>query len=326
MLTDDVVRQLANGEGSVYHFDLSKISSEFYEPLLKTLQYFAIKKVDSLGFTCDELAHAQQRAVTGKQMPIAVLNSIAKTKSSYMRNVVELLCHVLPRSTRLVEITLSNLTIRKDHWLRVVSALARSTTLESINLSKCRIGVEGTKVLLKELDPNQIRALTITYCGVSEENLPDILDFIGRKDPNIAHEGGIQLLKVSRAEISDEGQKRIRAALGQPETPIKKLSPQKGSPRKASPHRSPVRRASPVREAAPMTKEKREIAELKALEKENRELKEELARIRKEIDAVEYNENVYIVGKGAEEFVAFISNIEQRIERLQAMKTSNRRF
>ena len=81
MLSNDVLRQLANGEGNVYHFDLSKISSELYEPLLRTLQHFATKKVESLGFTCDELANAEQRSVTGKQIPVAVLNSIAKTKS-----------------------------------------------------------------------------------------------------------------------------------------------------------------------------------------------------------------------------------------------------
>lgn len=308
MLTDDVVRQLANGDGAVYHFDFSKIASEFYEPLLRTLQHFAIRKIDSLGFTCDELSRAEQRVATGRQVPIAVLNSIAKTKSHFMRNVVELICFVLPRSTRILELTLSNLTVRKDYWERIVNAMSHSTSLESVNLSKVRVGVEGIRLMMKELDPNHIRSISISYCGASEENLNDILAFIKRKDPGFAKNGGIQVFQISKAEISEEQQRKIQEALGNKEpSPIKKV---------------PFRPLSPKNIKRPS--EEKELAEITALERENEELRAELARIRAEINAVEYNEDVYIVGKDAEELVKFIAGMEDKIKELEQLKQSHR--
>lgn len=308
MLTDDVVRQLANGDGAVYHFDLSKIASEFYEPLLRTLQHFAIRKIDSLGFTCDEMARSEQRAMAGKQVPVAVLNSIAKTKSHFMRNVVELICFVLPRSSRIAELTLSNLTIRKDYWERIVSAISHSTSLESVNISKVRVGVEGIRLLMKELDPNQIRSVSINYCGAAEENTDDIINFIKRKDPGYAKNGGIQMFQISRAEIPEDQQKRIQEALG-----IREASPVKRTPLKPISPRQTNRRS-----------EEKELAEITALEKENEELRAELAKIRAEIKAVEYNEDVFIVGNDAEELVKFIAGMEDKIKELERLKESHR--
>ncbi|OHT06330.1 hypothetical protein TRFO_25599 [Tritrichomonas foetus] len=213
MISHEEIRAIADGKGSVYHFDLSKISGDYYEPLLKTLQHFAKKNIESLGFNCDELFHAEQKLLIGKPMPVNVLNSIAKTKSHYIRNVVELVCHVIPRSTTLLEITLSNLNIKKDYISRIISAFSHSPSLETINLVKIPLGDESFRVLLKYIDPNQIKNITIMYCGITEVSLKDILDFIYRKDENVTKNGGIENFVISRAEISQNGQNKIQEAL-----------------------------------------------------------------------------------------------------------------
>ena len=185
MLSEEELRKLANGEGGAYHFDLSNIQGDYYERLLKSLQTYALKKIDSLGFTCDELA----RTKGWTQTPIAVLNSIACVKFHFMRNIVALLCHVLPRTQSLKELTLSNVSFKKEHWERLVAAISRSTTLERLNISHVPIGVDGLRLLVQEMDPNQIRSVSIAHCRITEDNVNDIIAFIYRKDDMIVYAG-----------------------------------------------------------------------------------------------------------------------------------------
>ena len=140
MLSPEVVRQLGDGTGAEYQFDFSKIPSEFYEPVLRTLQHFAQKKIESIGFNCDSLAKAEQLSListtqlnsaqnstpSNKKLPVIIANSIAKKKSHYISNIIELLCYVLPRSTRIKELTLSNLNIRKDYMQKLIGCLSKS--------------------------------------------------------------------------------------------------------------------------------------------------------------------------------------------------------
>lgn len=310
MLSDDIVRQLANGEGGIYHFDLSVIANEFYEPLLRTLQHFAQKKVDSLGFTCDELQRAEQRALAGHQMPVNVLNSIAKTKSHYIRNVVELVVHVLPRSTRIREITLSNLSIRKDQWLRIATAMGRSTSLHNINLTRIQIGNDGLQALLTSLDPNQIETISISYCGLSDASLVDIIAFIEKKNDDIAKGGGIRVFSVSKTEFNDDSRRQISEALG---TYV--ATPKKPSPKKIAEKQKRSQQKAFQRD--------KEIEELKQLEQENLNLKQELLDLRQSVDAVQYNDDVFIVGKNAEHFIQFITEVESKIKALEAQKEAN---
>jgi hypothetical protein len=289
MLPDETVRKLALGDGSVYHFDMSAISSEFYEPLLRTLQRFAQQKVDSLGFSCDELARAEERALTGKPIPVSVLNSIAKTKASFLRNLVELLCYVVSRSTRILEIVLSNLAFQRDHLTRVLTALSRSTSLRIVHFARIRLGDEGVLILLRGLNPNQIETISLAGCGVSHASLGEILAFIGRKDPLLPKSGGIRTIVVSMPSLSEPDQQAINDALGI------------GTPSRET------------RKKIEADEIQREIAELANLEKENRELKITLTRLCQSVSAIEFKEDVFIVGKGAPEFAEFLAEIEKKV-------------
>jgi hypothetical protein len=302
MLTDETVRQLANGEEGVYHFDMSQISAEFYEPLLRTLQHFAQRKIDSIGFSCDELARCEQRNLTGSApFPVSVLNSIAMTKMNYTRNVVELMCHVLPRSSRIREVVFSNFNLSK-HLQRIVYGLSRSTSLQAVNFNKVHLGTDGLQMLLNALDPNQIHTMSVMYCGLSQACTQLILDFIKRKDPRLVRGGGISVFQVSSAEFPEADRRNIAEALSGMDLIL-------GN-------------AQRMRER----EIKQEVAELRALERENAELRGELRQLRESIDAVEYNQDVWIVGKGAEEFVRFIREIEGKIEGLERMKADRGAF
>ena len=116
-LSNSQLRKLADGEGPVYRFDLSKISSKLYKPLFRSLQVFAINNIGSIGFSCDELKNAEQKVVVGRPFPVSVLNSIAKRKSSYIRNIVQLISYILPRNSKLHKIYLSNISFTRNNFL-----------------------------------------------------------------------------------------------------------------------------------------------------------------------------------------------------------------
>ncbi|OHS97418.1 hypothetical protein TRFO_09396 [Tritrichomonas foetus] len=352
MLSDEVVRQLGDGDGLNYQFDFSKIAAEFYEPLLRTLQHFAQKKVESIGFSCDSLAKSEQKLATGQTLPVIVLNSIAKNKSHYISNIIELLCHVLPRSTRIKEITLSNMNIRKEYLSRLFSSLSKSKSLEKINFTKIPIGDELLRIMLSNIDPNQIKSIKINFCGISQKSTENIISFIHKRQiPSV----GIHTFQISKIEIPEDDQILIQNALNDTSNVISPSQMSRHSPNMISPKQSPIGKPdlninlhnvknynqpigsatsnkmaqSSTRSARSAQRElrmKSELTQIKAYEQENAQLRKELADLRKSLDAVQYNESVFIVGKGAEEFVRFISEIEAKIKHLEAQKKANGGF
>jgi hypothetical protein len=301
MLTDEVIRSLAGGEDAVYHFDFSTILAEFYEPLFRTLQHFSLNKIDSLGFNCDALARAEQQALTGKPLPVQVLNSIAKTRSHFLNNVVALLSYILPKSPRILEIVLSHLNFQGDHFDRFVIAASRSSSLRALYLSSIRVGTDGVRALLGALDPCQIQAITLHSCGVGRDSVGDILAFIARRGDRSVEPGGIRRFQVTGPNLPAGDEQRIVQALGVATV----LSPR-------------AKATGDIRKRLEAIEEQREVSELEELERENAELKAELARLRQSINAVQFREDVFIVGKGAEEFVQFLMGIEEKLETFEA--------
>ncbi|KAK8881501.1 hypothetical protein M9Y10_004237 [Tritrichomonas musculus] len=356
MLSPEVVRQLGDGTGADYQFDFSKIPAEFYEPILRTLQHFAQKQIQSIGFNCDSMAKAEQMtlvssssvASTNKKLPVIIANSIAKNKSHYISNIIELLCYVLPRSTRIKELTLSNMNIRRDYMQKLITALSKSKSLETINLVKIPIGNELMHLMMTTLDPNIIKSIKINYCGITSSSTSDIIQFIQKKQINNLN--GIQYFEITKTEIPEEDQILIQNALQQssqqnnyinfniPSPNINSGSPKSQTLKNDNNLNSGSQRLSPISVLSPINsnyassqkflKEKKnnEIAQIKAYENENAQLRKELAELRSSLNAVKYNDNVFIVGKGAEEFVNYISDIEAKIKNFEDQKSKNGSF
>lgn len=371
MLSNEEIRQLANGTGAIYHFDFSKIPGDKYEPLLRTLTHFAKKKVESLGFSCDELFRAQQKSLSGQQMPIHVLNSIAKTKSHYSRNIIELLCQVIPRSTRIKEIVLSNLSIRREHLVRLIDAMSHSPSLESISLSRIQISDDLFISMLQKLDPNQIKSINISYCGITKNSTDNIINFINKKDERIAKNGGISNFTISKSEIPEEGQRRIKEALGIDDSknndtddaindyynrirdrshndiinsqynisnsqindnddsfansqgehlPKLQKSDQYSTTNKKNQKKINIKGKKTTEKEI---QRKEETNRLKALQKKNSDLIETLNHLRSSLHAIQYDEETYIIGNGAEQFIEFIHAVEAKIKTLEERKISN---
>ena len=300
MLNIDTLKKIADptDESGRYIFDLSSISTDYYEPLLKTLQKFAQKNVVSLGFTCEELRKAERKRVTGQLFPQKVLQSIAKRKTHYVRNVVELLCHILPKRTNLREIVISSMSLKPEFISRLATAFSQSDTLESIVFSYVNLMDSGLETILTQVSPNRLKSLTFFNCSLSPASTNKILAFLSKKNTD----GSLQEFIVSKTEFSDEDRRRIFDALGvdipepKPVSRAKKLS----TKRKAG--------LSP------------EEIELEHLREENANLRNQLRTLRESVNAVQYSENVFVVGKGAEEFIKFLKTVESKISKLEEKK------
>jgi hypothetical protein len=294
MLSAETIRELSRGTGGTYLFDFSQISGAHYEPLFRTLQRFAVTSIDSIGFSCDELARQQSRAVKGPPLSDDVATSIAYTKTHCLRNMIELLCYVLPRSKILTSIQFSNLTIRREHLERLSVAMGRSESLKSLRFSHVQLGDAGLQAILIGIDPNKIESISIVRCGITTVSTDPILDFIGRR---LNMGIGLHSFEVSPSEMPDSDRQRITSAVSG----------------RSSPFASPVKSII-VEDNEPLDLESAERkARIDQLRHENKSMKLQIEALREMVNAVRYSDSVYVVGPGAGDFVSYLNQIEQRL-------------
>lgn len=298
MLSEATLRQLSHNKEGDFQFDFSTIHVQHYEPLFRTLQRFCVKNVDSIRFSCDELAKCEQRVLEGKPLPSNVANSIGKQKIHYVRNMVELLCFASQKSERLSEISFSNLTFRKEHLQRMATAFATSKGLKSLIFAKVLLEDDGMRILLTALDPNTIESIAIIKCGLTGACTEDIVRFIRRR-----REVGVGLksFEVSPVEIPEADRRRIKQALdgAPPSPPAKTMAVMEES---YSDDSMGVDRRQRIRE----------------LKDENYSLREQIRALKEMQNAVKCNDYVFVVGKGAPEFVEYLNEVEQRLSALDA--------
>jgi hypothetical protein len=273
MLQDGEIRQLAEGSGGTFIFDVSTINARFYEPLLRSLQRFAPAKIEQIAFTRDRLAQERVGAEAGTPMSTTVLESIARNRANYVRNIVELLAHVIPKSVILWSVSLSNIELTQEQLLKLCQAFAKSRVLKKVSFHRVPIGDSGLNILLSHL--NDVRSISLTLCALTRESTHAILAFVDNKRETIA------TFQVSPAEFPPGDITRINDALS-------------GSGQGRGQKRS-----------------------LTMLRRENEELKAELARLRQSVNAVLLRDNVFVVGKGAEEFVRFLREIGGRLQDME---------
>ncbi|OHT02485.1 hypothetical protein TRFO_30370 [Tritrichomonas foetus] len=301
MISETVLRQISKNVGASFDFDFSSISSELYEPLFRTLQRYALKNVDSIGFNCDEMAKYESIVVKGYPIPKKVANSIAKTKTNYIRNMVELLCYVVPKSTRIKELRFSNILISPAHFTRLSQAFGKSTSLKSIIFNRVLLENDGLRIFLNGLDPNKIVSLAFIKCRLSDDASDDIINFISQKSvgPNV----GLKSFEVSPTEFSDFVCQKIAAAVnglnGQLQQQISQIPA----------FESELYSDNEADELESLERQ-RFLSQLKA---ENRSLKDQIKALKEMVNAVKCGESMFVVGQGAPDFVMYLNDVEQRL-------------
>lgn len=332
MLSNDFIRQISGGQSGTYIFDFSRISKEHYEPLFRTLQHFAQRNIDYLGFNCDELAKNKAKSLSRATVSSVVLNSIAKNKSHYIANLVELICYIIPRSQRIKGIELATIPFKQDQIERICNAIGKSKTLISISFCQIPLGDQGLISFLNAINPNKIKSISIKYCGISDASAQSIINFISKK----TSPDGISKINFSNTELSQESRVKIEKALNsfpmitekeglypfneelsnfqtksQQSIQTSKFSPKSNV--KASP------KGTPTSNQHQMLHKQKDIDEdeLNALKEENQALQAELSSLKNSMNVIQYSSDVFLVGKGAQDFIQFLTQIESKIQEFE---------
>ena len=297
MLSETILRQISRNSKASFDFDFSSISSEFYEPLFRTLQRYSLKNIDSIGFNCDEMAKYDSLVVKGSHRPKTITSSIAKTKTNYIRNMVELLCYVIPKSTRIKEIRFSNILIQPEHFSRLAQAFAKSTSLKSLSFTRVLLENDGLRIFLSYLDPNKLETLKFVKCRLSDEVADDIVNFISQKKNKLE---GLRSFEVSPEEFSDFVIQRITAFVNGAENQTSFLPPASET------------EIDPDNEMEELESIERQRV-LNSLREENRNLKNQIKALKEMVNAVTFGESLFVVGQGAPDFVSYLNDVEQRL-------------
>ncbi|KAH0795369.1 eukaryotic initiation factor [Histomonas meleagridis] len=287
MLKPTQIRKLSKGGEGVYDFDFSLIPSEYYEILFRSLQTFCIKNVDSIGFNCNELAKYNNKP--NVRLPHNVINSVAKKRKHYIRNMIELLCYFIPRSQRIKEVTFSHLSIRNELIERLITVINKSNNIKSIKFTYVAIGDTGVGSVLRILNPNKIERISFLKCGLTGAITQTVLQFINRKtSPEI----GLQSFEVSPTEIPDADRRLIQQALN-------------GNSRVQS-----IDLSIDTKEDVVDSLRKQRIAELRS---KNEELKNNIKALNEMLNAIKFNDSMFVVGEGSADFVMYLNTLEQKL-------------
>lgn len=295
-LSVDHLRQLSKGNEGEYFFDFSLIDGKFYAPLFRSLQKNSMNLIKKLGFNCDGLTNFSEKR---DNAPIIdeIKTSIASTKSHYARNMVELLNYIFPRSNILTDITISNIIVNEE-FDKFVASFGKSHSLRSINLSHVPLENEGLSKILKFLNPSMISTITINHCGITDDIVPIIIQFISKR---INPSQGITVFQLN--EISQQKQKEINDALINCNSLTNDDSQIKED--FSNTELSAIENVS-----CDYTNE------ISSLREKNRILKEQIKAIREMANSIKINNSLFVIGNGAEQLVQHLTEIEQKLRRI----------
>ena len=285
MISAAELRKLAQGSGDEYLFDFSIINAQVYQSLFMTLQHFGVRNIASLGFSCDRLAEETRR---GAKLSTVVIDSIAKHRTHYVQNIVELLSHLLRKSVSLDTVILSNIDLKTEMLSRLCNSFPKCGQLKKVTFNHIMFGDEGLRVVLAGLASSNVTSVTIKNCGLSHASIDAIKTFISGSR-------SLREFIVSPREFPPGDLDEIDAALS--------------------------KCSSPILEA--QTYKRKTVEELR---RENAELKAELARLRNSVCAVKYNDRVFVIGKDADKFVQFMGEVGDRISQLEQQKSAMESF
>lgn len=206
-------------------------------------------------------------------------NSIFAHHEHCILNFVELFAFLIANSESITEVTFSALQLSQGLIAKIAKGASLSNKLVSIAFTNTTIGDQNLQAILSVLNTNVIRRLTFWNCNLTSQSTPFILDFLAK--------GNIHQFNVSRTEFTNEEIDRIRQS----------LSPEAIDEEPIADHMG--------------------VKVAEDLRVENQRLREKIKELRKSMNAIKYRDGVYIVGKGAHEFIDFIESVEEKIEAIR---------
>lgn len=302
MLSNQTLREIAEGTGNQYNYDFSMISGDLYESLFRSLQKFSINHIESIGFSCSFLTHySPQRSP--KQISPKVKKSIANTKIHYIKNMVELLYFVMPRSKVLHEITLTNLPMKYAHIERFASSFAKPNFIDTLNFNTIKLFDEGAAIILSYLTESHVVNISFQNCYITDSILNIIISLIQSKKKT-----DYPIQNFDAPELSSFSQQQIRNAIKdyQVQNDLSNFS-------SGSDFQEIQEEISPIYQDPSSSKQDSIYQQIEELKKENNELREQIQLFKDLTKQVQITDNIYAIGEKASDFADHLKDLTKRL-------------
>ncbi|OHT16118.1 hypothetical protein TRFO_13444 [Tritrichomonas foetus] len=184
-LNSTELKQIGKIEGECYKFDLSRISNEKFENLLKTINTIGVNKATGFGFNTDLLTKTNQRAQhTEKngtrgdklaqkklhQLPVALSSSVILRKKSAIRDLCSQISKILPKSETLEFLKLRSIPIKVADVELLSQGIFESGTLRTLRFCDVPLGDDGFERLARALRKQSVINLQLRKCKLTDES------------------------------------------------------------------------------------------------------------------------------------------------------------
>lgn len=175
--------QMAKVDGKCYKFDLSRLSCEKFDNLLKSLSTMTINKMTGLGFNIDLLTKTRQRKRNTEkngsrgeklaqkklhQLPVALSSSVMTKKKNAARSICLLLSETLPKSETLEFLKFRSLPLKMADIELLSQGIFESNTLRTLRFCDIPLKDEGFERLARALRHQSILNLQLRKCSLTD--------------------------------------------------------------------------------------------------------------------------------------------------------------
>ena len=289
--------ELCHGDMAHCTYDLSVLSIDDYDGFFNTLPQLVYKKVKSLRFCNDYAAKLESPGYEASDSEVRDYEySIKNQKPGYSSYIAKIVSQVLPRTKLLTHLEFDRIPFNGESFRAIADAVKRSYRIKSVSFANTRVNDDDFVYFLRTVSPYKLDNISFVNCQISEKVYDTVREFLSRqpaKDDN-KKDGEWRLATLNLDErlitsenVTSETNKTQEKSV---ERNVRLGNSSEGQKSKAELAVENIMKvAAQVKPASP-TNDPRQ---------QNENLKRELNELLTGIQAIKYNDDVYLIGEGA---------------------------
>ncbi|EAY17072.1 hypothetical protein TVAG_297510 [Trichomonas vaginalis G3] len=178
------IEQISKSKDGIYKFDLSRITPDVFEQLLKSIPDKFSSKAVGLGFNCDllirtnrkneQLQEEDPRSNKRPVYPLTLLNSTCRQKKDFTKKLVKTLCTTISESQILEFLKFRTIPFSQVDIDLLANAIFSSNTLRVLRFCDIPLGDKGFSRLCRSLRKRSIVEVQFRKCELTDECTCDL--------------------------------------------------------------------------------------------------------------------------------------------------------
>ena len=350
--------KMGHGDMVSCNFDFSEISTDDYQGFFNGLPQLLYKKVKTVRFCVDKYRSAERRGSTNDRELREIEYSIKGSNPNYARYLSKIIWRVLPRSKLLYSLTIDGIPVSHDDFEKIVNSVIRCRSIREISFLNTEVSNDDFISFVSTVSPYRLEKIEFQNCRLSSDVYDAVCEFLNRQPPDPANPWRLRTLNLADNGLTPDNfdvidammQKKVHPNDSDDQTTIttgeeahafrngrrgsdedssddlderglsvsesdsdeqrKKIEAPKG----INKSRSQIaleriqQAAATVRPAEPSND----------LRQQNINLRRELNELLERVNAVKYNDDVFLIGEGAQTNLNSIREIEELIRNYEA--------